>query len=110
MLVKIIKECWYNEIHYNPDIEGSIIIEFTGKKLPSWAEEVDAKATKKLNKTEATEDSEEVEAEKVNQLPLTEKNTLLEAAKAVGIEGNNILSWKVSTLKSKIEAAKKGEE
>ena len=47
---------------------------------------------------------------KVKDLPVVEKNALLEAAKAVGIEGNQILSWNAETLKAKIEAKKSNDE
>ena len=42
MKVKVVKECWYGEKHYIPELEAKdIIIEYPCKKaedLPSWAE------------------------------------------------------------------------
>lgn len=110
MRVKVIKACWYNERYFDPELSsGDIIIDFAGKKLPSWAEEVKAAPKVEAKKPEENKG----ESVKVNELPLVEKNALLEEAKAVGIEGNQIGSWKVETLKAKIEAAKaeaEGEE
>jgi len=104
MKIKIVNRTWYNKRLYDPEIEGEKIIEYAGSKCPSWAVRVDGKDTPKKQE-EKSEDKT-----KVNDLPLVEKNALLEAAKAVGIEGNQILSWKVETLKAKIEAETKKQE
>lgn len=114
MQVKIIDKCWYNNTLYDPDVmpEDELIIEYTGEKLPSWAEKIDAKAAAKKPAEEGNNNKRtgEVNNTKVSDLPLVEKNALLEEAKAVGIEGNQILSWKVDTLKAKIAAKKLTEE
>jgi len=105
MQVKVIKACWYDERYYDPETSvQDIVIEYTGDKLPSWAEALEeVKAAKKPAAKPAGEGDKSL---KVNDLPLVEKNALLEEAKAVGIEGNQIGSWKVETLKAKIAAKK----
>ena len=59
MQVKIIDKCWYNNTLYDPDVmpEDELIIEYTGEKLPSWAEKIDAKAAAK-KPTEEGNDNE----------------------------------------------------
>lgn len=111
MKVKVIKACWFGNKLYDPDLSVSdIILDYPcedANKLPSWAEPVGAVKAKAANK----EDKEgEANNAKVGELPVTEKNALLEEAKAAGIEGNQILGWKVETLKAKIAAAKKDKE
>ena len=104
MKVEIVKPCWYKNTLYDPDTSVSdIYVEYPCKdikELPSWAEAVEA-AEKKEDKKDSGKGL------KVSELPVTEKNALLEKAKAAGIEGNQILSWKVETLKAKIEKAEK---
>lgn len=104
MKIKVIARAWYNDTLYDPDVEGEKIIEYSGTKCPSWGEVVGNEKPAKPKTGEG--DKGEANNTKVNDMPLVEKNALLEAAKAVGIEGNQILSWKVDTLKAKIEAAK----
>ena len=114
MKVKVVKECWYGEKHYIPELEvKDIIIEYPCKKaedLPSWAEPVGAVKAQAANKEGQKGKEGEANNAKVGDLPVTEKNALLEEAKAVGIKGNQILGWKVETLKAKIAAAKKDKE
>lgn len=120
MKVKIIDRCWYGNKFYDPEImpDDELIIDYPEKNLPSWAEELDEKPAKKPadegkgkdkgNDKDGKNDS--ADNRKVNDLPVVEKNALLEEAKAVGIEGNQILSWKVDTLKAKIAAKKPADE
>ena len=118
MRVKIIDRCWYGNKFYDPDVmqDDELIIEYTGDKLPSWAEKFDAKKEAKKPADEGNNEgkdkgkSGEANNVKVADLPVVEKNALLEEAKAVGIEGNQILSWKVDTLKAKIAAKKPADE
>ena len=117
MRVKIIDKCWYGNTLYDPEImkEEDLIIDFLGDKLPSWAESLEEKAAKKpAEKSEGNnkgkDKSGSTDNRKVNELPVVEKNALIEEAKAVGIEGNQILSWKVDTLKAKIAAKKPADE
>ena len=105
MQVKVIKACWYNETFYDPETSVSdIIIEYAGERLPTWAESFEEVKAKKTAKPAG--EGENNKSLKVNELPLVEKNALLEEAKAIGIEGNQILSWKVDTLIAKIAAKK----
>lgn len=107
MRIKVIAKAWYDNTLYDPDVEGEKEIEYSGDKCPAWGEIV---GDNKPLKTAGGEGNKgEGNKVKVKDLPVVEKNALLEAAKAVGIEGNQILSWNVDTLKAKIEA-KKGEE
>lgn len=114
MKVKVIKACWFGNKLYDPDLSAvDIIIDYPcedADKLPSWAEPVGAVKTKAANKEGQKGKEGEANNAKVGELPVTEKNTLLEEAKAAGIEGNQILGWKVETLKAKIAAAKKDKE
>ena len=106
MKVKVINKAWYKNTLYDPETSGEIIIEYTGEKTPSWAAAVEkAKIEKQEGKKEET--GGKSSSIKVSELPVTEKNALLEKAKAAGIEGNQILNWKVETLKAKIEEAEK---
>ena len=112
MKVRIIKTCWYGQKYYEPELmdDSELIIDYPCddvKKLPSWAEAVTNKKTVAKPKEDNGND-EGNEETKVKELPLVEKNALLEEAKAAGIDGNQILGWKVNTLKAKI-AAKKAE-
>lgn len=114
MKVKVVKECWYGEKHYTPELEvKDIIIEYPCEKaedLPTWAEPATAK---EIKNTEGGDDNNgngktgETKG-KVKDLPVAEKNLLIEKAAKVGITGNQILSWKVETLEANI--AKKEEE
>lgn len=110
MKVKILKPCWYQNTLYDPDTSVSdIYVEYACKdikELPSWAEAAESEKPAPLKKEKTGDKSNGI---KVSELPVTEKNALLEKAKAAGIEGNQILSWKVETLKAKIEAGKKDE-
>lgn len=106
MRIKVIAKAWYDNTLYDPDVEEKEI-EYSGDKCPAWGEIVGDKKTSKAVGGEGNKG--EGNKVKVKDLPVVEKNALLEAAKAVGIEGNQILSWNVDTLKAKIEA-KKGED
>lgn len=106
MRIKVIAKAWYDNTLYDPDVEEKEI-EYSGDKCPAWGEIVEDKKPPKATGGEGNKG--EGNKVKVKDLPVVEKNALLEAAKAVGIEGNQILSWNVDTLKAKIEA-KKGEE
>lgn len=115
MQVKVTKKVWYNNTLYDPELEtADIIIDYPckdAKKLPSWAEVVTAKAAvQKENKGEGENKGNDAEDVKVGELPVAEKNKLIEEAATAGITGNQILSWKVTTLKAKIEAAQKDKE
>lgn len=114
MKVKVIKACWFGNKLYDPDLSASdIILDYPcedANKLPSWAEPVGAVKVKAANKEGQKDKEGEVNNAKVGDLPVTEKNALLEEAKAAGIEGNQILGWKVETLKAKIAAAEKAKE
>lgn len=124
MKVKVVKECWYGEKHYIPELEvKDIIIEYPCKKaedLPSWAEVATAKEVKNVAGGEGDKDNDGNDGEgdtkgKVKDLPIAERNLLIEKAAKVGISGNQILSWKVETLEAKIaskiaETAKNKEE
>lgn len=107
MKIKIIERAWYGNKLYDPDIEGETVIEYAGDKCPSWGEVVGNEKPKKPNTGEGEGKGEGgTNKTKVKDLPLVEKNSLLEEAKGVGIEGNQILSWNVDTLKAKIAAKK----
>lgn len=111
MKILVKERCWYNDKLYDPEIEGEIVIEYAGEKCPSWGEIFgDQKdAPKKSNEGKGEGKDPAANKVKVKDLPVVEKNALLEAAKAVGIEGNQILSWNADTLKAKIEAKKPNE-
>lgn len=113
MKIKVINKAWYNNRLYDPEIEGEEVIEYAGDKCPSWGVvvggEKPAKPAQNKNDGENNKGDNAPKA-KVKDLPVVEKNALLEAAKAVGIEGNQILSWNVETLKAKIEAKKPKDE
>ncbi|RAI15334.1 MAG: hypothetical protein DKM22_04280 [Candidatus Melainabacteria bacterium] len=111
MKVLVKERCWYNDKLYDPEVEGEVIIDYAGEKCPSWGEVVGnekAAAPKKADEGKE-EKAQAANKVKVKDLPVVEKNALLEAAKAVGIEGNQILSWNADTLKAKIEAKKADE-
>lgn len=113
MKVRITKTCWYGQKYYEPELmsDSELIIDYPCddvKKLPSWAEAVSNKKAAAKPKEDNGNDEGNDDKIKVNELPVVEKNALLEEAKAVGIDGNQILGWKASTLKAKI-AAKKAE-
>lgn len=113
MKVRIVKTCWYEQKYYEPELmnDSELIIDYPCddvKKLPSWAEPVGNKKVATKPKEDNGNDEGNDDKIKVNELPVVEKNALLEEAKAVGIDGNQILGWKASTLKAKI-AAKKAE-
>lgn len=113
MKVKVTKKIWYNETVYDPEIEGEdIIIEYPCEdtdNLPSWAEPVEIASKKAAKKTDEGEGKKNASKIKVNELPLAEKNMLLQEAEKVGIKGNQILGWGADTLREKI-AAKKTDE
>lgn len=110
MKVKVIAKAWYDNTLYDPELQGEKIIEYTGNKCPSWAEEVGDEKPAKPTQNKGEGNKGEGSKVKVKDLPVVEKNALLEAAKAVGIEGNQILSWNAETLKAKIEAKKSNDE
>ena len=112
MKVRITKTCWYGQKYYEPELmsDSELIIDYPCddvKKLPSWAEAVSNKKAEVKEEDNGNDEGNDDKI-KVNELPVVEKNALLEEAKAVGIDGNQILGWKASTLKAKI-AAKKAE-
>ena len=124
MKVRVTQKAWYDKKLLR---EGQIIELACEDEnaLPTWAEAVNV--VKKTVEIEQVEDNEgnvvEVEEEeadeagnepeaeapvgdvKVGELPLVEKNLLLQEADEAGVKGN-VLNFKVSTLKAKIEAAK----
>lgn len=110
MKVKIIKTCWYGNKYYEPELmtEDELIIDYPCddiKKLPSWAKVVgSAKVSAQPKKNDSKGEGKPENNTKVSELPVVEKNALLEEAKSVGIDGNQILGWKVDTLKAKIAA------
>ena len=99
MKVKVIKACWFGNKLYDPDLSAvDIIIDYPcedADKLPSWAEPVGAVKTNTANKEGQKDKEGEANNAKVGELP---------------VEGNQILGWKVETLKAKIAAAKKDKE
>ena len=112
MKIKITNKAWYNGVYYNPDtFTEEKVIEYSGEKCPSWGEVV---GTQKVAVEDKGENGEgkpnKPNSVKVGELPLVEKNAIIEEAKAAGIEGNQILSWKVETLKAKIEEAKANQD
>lgn len=110
MKIKVITKAWYDNTLYDPEIQGEKVIEYTGDKCPSWGEEVGNEKPAKPAQNKSEGNKGEGSKVKVKDLPVVEKNALLEAAKAVGIEGNQILSWNAETLKAKIEAKKSNDE
>lgn len=117
MKIKIVQKAWYNERLYDPDIEDEVVIDFPANKvedLPSWAEPVEkgvkAKQKQEDNGQGEGEDAKKVTKQKVSELPLAEKNLLLQEAAKYNITGNQVLSWGVDTLKKKIEDAKQKQD
>lgn len=129
MKVRVTQKAWYDKKILR---EGQIIELACEDEnaLPTWAEAVNVvKKTVEIEQVEdqegnvveveeeETEDAEDEEDEagnepeapagdvKVGELPLVEKNLLLQEAEAAGVKGN-VQNFKVSTLKAKIEAAK----
>ncbi len=104
MKIKVIRTAWYDNQLLDPDKDTNIIIDYVGDKCPSWGEALEPVIEK-------TGNGEQTTKIKVKDLPEEEKAALLEEAKNVGIEGNQILSWNVETLKNKIqEKTGNGEE
>ena len=114
MKVRVTQKAWYDKKILR---EGQIIELACEDEnaLPTWAEAVNVVEVEEEEETEDAEDEEEDEAGnepeapagdvKVGELPLVEKNLLLQEAEAAGVKGN-VQNFKVSTLKAKIEAAK----
>lgn len=109
MKVRVIQKAWYDKKILS---EGQII-ELACEdenSLPTWAEAVNVvKAEDEETEDEEAEAGNEPEAPagdvKVGELPLVEKNLLLQEAEEAGVKGN-VQNFKVSTLKAKIEATK----
>lgn len=95
MKVKAIKQAWYKMAI----VQVGDIIDFEGKKLPSWAISCSADGEGSSLK------NNELKI-KVSELPSDQKTSLLEEAKAAGLS-QNIDSWLVSTVKAKLETLKK---
>lgn len=122
MKVRVTQKAWYDKKILREDQIIELACE-DENALPTWAEavnvedlegnvvEVEEEETEDAEDEEEDEAGNEPEAEapvgdvKVGELSLVEKNLLLQEAEAAGVKGN-VLNFKVSTLKAKIEATK----